>query len=124
MKETVKLIEVNAIPKPDIIIVNKYFIQTNPETGLPMQFILFCALDRKKAQSGDACEYPVYIPSSFTYKSPDHIKMSRLFMEHVPWVPVRCTDFSLYRYKVDDKYKYFAHASNFSVIDYEQVLGD
>ncbi len=121
MKETVDFITVNAIPKGNLQIINSFHVRINQTTGIPCQMVLYAALNRKAAHS-DCCEFPIYIPSRDTFHSDSHMEMLKLFRSGVPWVPVECYRFKIYRYLNNKHYRYFAYADNFKVISYDKIL--
>lgn len=124
MQESINFGTINAVPNPNIQVVSSFYTRVNQVTGEPYQMVLNVALDKNKAES-DCCEFPVYIPAKLNYKKEEHLKMLELFRSGVPWVPVKCHVFTLYRQKIGDYYKYFAYANGFTVIDdYSKIVED
>lgn len=123
MKEQIHFKTINAVPNPNIQIVSSFHTEVNQATGEPYRMILNVALDKLKADS-ECCEFPVYIPAKPNYKSAEHMKMLELFRTGVPWVPVECHVFTVYRQKVGSYYKYFAYANCFTVVEYSKVVED
>ncbi len=120
MHEQINFSTINAVPNADIQIIFSFYIRTAISSGEPVQFILSAALDRRKAES-ESCEFPVYIPAPSVFHSEAHKELLQLLRSGVPWVPVKCRNFQVYRYKSNDHYHYFAHADSFQVADYSKV---
>ncbi len=122
-KELVIFKTINAIPSENIQIVNSFHTKPDKNSGKPSRMILNIALNRTKANSVN-CEFPVYIPAVGNYMQEQHLMMLDLFRSGVPWVPIECQNFRLYRQHNKEHSDYFAFADSFKVIDYSKITED
>lgn len=119
--EHIKFISINQISSDSIQIVTSFRTQLYRNSKELHQMILQIAIDKKKSGS-DCCEISVYIPAHGNYKNEQHITLLNLFRAGVPWVPVRCSNFKVFRKQTDNHYSYYAIADSFTVIDYSDVI--
>lgn len=121
MYDAVDFGTVNPIPNPNVQVISSFHTRVNQFTGEPYMMVLNAAIDKEKANC-DCCDFPIYVPAGRNYNSPEHLKMLELFQTGAPLVPVQCHNFILRHYIENGRYKYFAHADSFTVIDYDRIM--